>query len=66
MNNRLMNIAISAAIHLARSLITECVWQAGEDSESFGLTLGTHLAPSSKKRALMEAEAPRLRSTFFM
>lgn len=63
MSNHFMNITISAANHLAQSLITQSIWQTVENSESFGLTQGTHLAllkslgPSSKKRPLMEAAA---------
>lgn len=57
MNNHFINTTISAAIHLAQSLITQSFWQTVEDSESFGLTQETHLAPSRKKRPLMEAEA---------
>lgn len=48
MNNRFMNITISVAIHLAQSLI-ESIWQTVEDSESFGLTQGTHLALPVKR-----------------
>lgn len=49
MNNHFMNITISAAIHLAQRLITESIWQTVEDSESFGLTQGTHLALPVKR-----------------
>lgn len=49
MNNHFINITISDAIHLAQPLITESIWQTIEDSESFGLTLGTHLALPVKR-----------------
>lgn len=49
MNNHFMNITISAAVHLAQFLITESIWQTVEDSESFGLTQGTHLALPVKR-----------------
>lgn len=39
-----MDITIGVAIHLAQTLITESVWKTAEDSKSFGLTPGTHLA----------------------
>lgn len=49
MNNHFINIPINAAIHLAQSLITESIRQTAEDSKSFGLTLGTHLALPVKR-----------------
>lgn len=43
-NYPFMDITIGVAIHLAQTLITESVWKTAEDSKSFGLTPGTHLA----------------------
>lgn len=56
MNNPFKDIAISAAIHLARSLITVYLTDCGGQWE-FWPYPGDTLGPSSKKQPLMEAEA---------
>lgn len=55
-NNPFKNITVSAAIHLAQSLITAYLTDCG-GQWAFWPYPGDTLGPSSKKRPLMEAEA---------